>query len=417
MTSDSASAVSSRSTRPGRGERDDRALVGVAVGPPPGGERRRPEHAQPQAGEASDWPALAPRRRVPAALSPRGPRPRWTGVGQPAPPSSTSRGGNAPHHGERRALVVGLRVGEDQHVEAADAGAAQPREDRAVGRPGVDEDRGAAVLHQRRVALADVEERDHELARGRRRRTAARVGDADADPGERQREHGDDPPAAARGRAARRRRPGAAERTQDRRSARRRAPRTRRRAPPARRGGRRRAASGARAAACATAPTKASSGAARRVEAAPRARATTCAAAAASIPSHMIGATAGAATRLAGSDASETCSKCSAISGAVPSVAATVIAAASATGAGQPAAERRAQRRAPSASSASDGGERQLPARLARGPRVERERDGRGEAERVPARSRRGPRAPPPARRRPSRRRAGSTGPPPASGT
>ena len=48
----------------------------------------------------------------------------------------------------------------------------------------------------------------------------------------------------------------------------------------------------------------------------------------------MIGATAGAASRFAGSEASETCSKWKASSGAVPIVAATVIAAASATGSG-----------------------------------------------------------------------------------
>ena len=52
------------------------------------------------------------------------------------------------------------------------------------------------------------------------------------------------------------------------------------------------------------------------------------------IPSHMIGATTAAASRFAGSDASETSSKCSAISGAVATVAATVIAATSATGSG-----------------------------------------------------------------------------------
>ena len=58
------------------------------------------------------------------------------------------------------------------------------------------------------------------------------------------------------------------------------------------------------------------------------------AAAAASIPSHITGAIAAAARRLAGRAASETCSKCIAISGAVPIVAATVIAATSATGPG-----------------------------------------------------------------------------------
>ena len=60
----------------------------------------------------------------------------------------------------------------------------------------------------------------------------------------------------------------------------------------------------------------------------------TCAAAAASTPSHITGAIAGAASRFAGSEASETSPKWSAISGAVPAVAAIVIAAASATGSG-----------------------------------------------------------------------------------
>ena len=54
----------------------------------------------------------------------------------------------------------------------------------------------------------------------------------------------------------------------------------------------------------------------------------------ASTPSHITGAIAGAASRFAGSAASDTCWKCSAISGAVPSVAAVVIAATSATGPG-----------------------------------------------------------------------------------
>ena len=56
-------------------------------------------------------------------------------------------------------------MGEQERVEPLDARLAQPPQDRAAGRAGVDEDRGAAVLEQRRVALADVEERDDELAR------------------------------------------------------------------------------------------------------------------------------------------------------------------------------------------------------------------------------------------------------------
>ena len=57
----------------------------------------------------------------------------------------------------------------DEQVEPAHAGLAQALEDRAVGRAGVDEDGGAAVLDERRVALADVEERDREVARRLRR--------------------------------------------------------------------------------------------------------------------------------------------------------------------------------------------------------------------------------------------------------
>ena len=70
----------------------------------------------------------------------------------------------------------------------------------------------------------------------------------------------------------------------------------------------------------------------------------------ATIPSHMIGATAGAAARLAGSDASETCSKWNAISGAVAIVAAAVTAAASASGPGRRARRRPSRQRGASAS-------------------------------------------------------------------
>ena len=63
------------------------------------------------------------------------------------------------------------------------------------------------------------------------------------------------------------------------------------------------------------------------------------------VPSHMTGATAGAASTLTGSDTSDRRSKCSAISGAVPSVAAAVTASASAS----PRGTRRRRRRALSA--------------------------------------------------------------------
>jgi len=52
------------------------------------------------------------------------------------------------------------------------------------------------------------------------------------------------------------------------------------------------------------------------------------------MPSHITGAIAGAASRLAGSETAENCSKWKASRGAVPSVAAKAIATASATGAG-----------------------------------------------------------------------------------
>ena len=77
----------------------------------------------------------------------------------------------------------------------------------------------------------------------------------------------------------------------------------------------------------------------------------TCASAIDPIPSHITGATAGAATRLAGSEASETCSKCSAISGAVASVAAAVTAIASASGPGTRARRSASPQRGTSASS------------------------------------------------------------------
>ena len=53
-----------------------------------------------------------------------------------------------------------------ERVEASHAGLRQPPQDRAAGRPGVDQHGDAVRLEQRRVALTDVEERDHELAAG-----------------------------------------------------------------------------------------------------------------------------------------------------------------------------------------------------------------------------------------------------------
>ena len=69
------------------------------------------------------------------------------------------------------------------------------------------------------------------------------------------------------------------------------------------------------------------------------------------VPSHMTGATAGAASTFAGSEMSDRRSKCSAMSGAVPSVAAAVIAIASASPCGTPAAPSRVRSAGTSASS------------------------------------------------------------------
>ena len=94
-----------------------------------------------------------------------------------------------------------------------------------------------------------------------------------------------------------------------------------------------RTAAGAPAIVCATHSTNCNSGALAAFNGAARPGAS-CAAAAASMPSHITGAIAAAASRFAGSAASETVPKCIAISGAVPRVAATVMAATSATGPG-----------------------------------------------------------------------------------
>ena len=113
-----------------------------------------------------------------------------------------------------------------------------------------------------------------------------------------------------------------------------------------------------------------------------------------SIPSHIIGATAGSASRLAGNEASDTASKALAISGAVASVAEIVTPAPSASGAAirgplaaglaeQEVAEARGPEQDP-----DHRGEAELPADVAARSRVEREGEEAGEQDRVPARAR-----------------------------
>ena len=159
MTSDSASAASSTSKSPTLASATTARPLGSPSARQPGGGRGGHSSSSRIPPSASCWPAWAATVRTRVAGSPR-----CTGVLQPAPPSSTSRGLKRADDLERHPFVVGLGVGEDERVEALHARLAEPAQDRAAGRPGVEEHRGAAVLEQRRVALADVEEGDDELA-------------------------------------------------------------------------------------------------------------------------------------------------------------------------------------------------------------------------------------------------------------
>ena len=69
-------------------------------------------------------------------------------------------------------VLFGVR--QEQRVETLDVRFLQPLQDRAVGRAGVHEHGGRAKLEQGRIALADVEEGDDELA-GLGRRVSARA--------------------------------------------------------------------------------------------------------------------------------------------------------------------------------------------------------------------------------------------------
>ena len=69
-------------------------------------------------------------------------------------------------HRVQPALVVARLVRRDHEVQALDPGGGQLPVQPRLGRPAVEQHAGAVpVLDQRRVALADVEERDHDLAR------------------------------------------------------------------------------------------------------------------------------------------------------------------------------------------------------------------------------------------------------------
>ena len=83
----------------------------------------------------------------------------------PSRPSSTAVDGQRAEHAIGAADVIGLRMGADEHVQAPDAEVPQLLRDRPVRRTAVDEHRVPVRLDERRVALADVEERQSHHAR------------------------------------------------------------------------------------------------------------------------------------------------------------------------------------------------------------------------------------------------------------
>ena len=160
MTSDSASAGSSRSKGPALASATTARSFGLPSGRQPGARRRRPQQAQSHPAERERWPAWAATVRARGARSPR-----WTGGGPAGAAVEHEPRAERADDLERHPLVVRLGVGDQQRVEPLHPGLGEPAQDRAAGRPGVDEQRAAVALEQRRVALADVEERDDQLAR------------------------------------------------------------------------------------------------------------------------------------------------------------------------------------------------------------------------------------------------------------
>lgn len=69
--------------------------------------------------------------------------------------------------------MIGLRVGDDEGVERRDPGVAQLGDDRRSRRAGVDQDRVAAGLQERRVAVATYLLRGLEASSARRTSTNA----------------------------------------------------------------------------------------------------------------------------------------------------------------------------------------------------------------------------------------------------
>jgi hypothetical protein len=96
--------------------------------------------------------------------------------------------------------VVGLGVGEHQHVQALDPGVREPPHDRPTRRTGVEQHRDPVALEQDRVPLAHIEERDEQLAGPQRRWVLAQRVHADGHRRDRRDDHED--PGADADRAA-----------------------------------------------------------------------------------------------------------------------------------------------------------------------------------------------------------------------
>jgi hypothetical protein len=117
---------------------DDGVVVRVAVRAPDGRARRRPQDVEPQLPDAQLLTGARGDRPAAAALE---------RAGEPALDSGRPAGAAVEYEprpvrrddGERHALVVSLRMREDEQVEAPDARLVEPLEDRPAGRSRVDE--------------------------------------------------------------------------------------------------------------------------------------------------------------------------------------------------------------------------------------------------------------------------------------
>ena len=137
-----------------------RSFGSPVSGPVGGGGQRIRSRIPPS---ATTSPARGTTARARSAATARG-NARWTRERPPRTPVDHEPRRECAQHGRRGALVVRLRVRQQQRVQPLHVRLPQPGHDRPVGRPGVHEHRRPVALQQRRVALPDVEERHDELA-------------------------------------------------------------------------------------------------------------------------------------------------------------------------------------------------------------------------------------------------------------